>query len=318
VVINEIMYAPPPFGLDPDHVDEFIELRNVTGQPAPLFDPLRPTNTWRLGGGVQFSFPAGVTIPPWSFILLVNFDPAHDPASLNWFRGHYNLDTATPIFGPFQGNLANEGEQVALYMPDKPEIPPSPLAGFVPYVLMDEVHYSPLPPWPANSQGTGNSLQRIASLAYADDPANWSSGAPSPGRVNRGSLNVDTDHDGLPDEWEIANGLAPDNATGDNGALGDPDGDGMNNWQEYLAGTNPHNGQDYLRIEQVAIGGPWCLIQFTPQQGRVYAIEKRDSLAPSGNWVILQDKITGTNTYTITDPLTLTGRFYRLKAALSP
>ena len=318
VVINEIMYAPPPFGLDPDEVDEYIELRNVTAQPAALFDPLHPTNTWHLGGGVQFTFPMGVTIPPWSFILLVNFDPAHDPASLNWFRGHYNLESDTMLFGPFQGNLANEGEHVALYMPDKPEIPPAPVAGFVPYVLMDEVHYSALPPWPTNTQGTGNSLQRVTSLGYADDPANWSSGLPSPGRANRGSFTVDTDQDGLPDEWEIAYSLAPDDCTAINGALGDPDRDGMTNWQEYLAGTDPSNGQDYLRIEQVAVGGPWCLIQFTPRLGRTYAIEKRENLALTSDWVILQDKITGTNTYTLTDPLSSTGCFYRLKAALSP
>src|SRR6185369_419774 len=36
VVISEIMYAPPPFGPDPDTVDEYIELRNVSAQPAPL------------------------------------------------------------------------------------------------------------------------------------------------------------------------------------------------------------------------------------------------------------------------------------------
>ncbi|HTD66513.1 MAG TPA: lamin tail domain-containing protein, partial [Candidatus Limnocylindria bacterium] len=48
VVINELMYHPP------DGVaaaTEFIELRNITGAPVNLFDPARPTNTWRLGDG---------------------------------------------------------------------------------------------------------------------------------------------------------------------------------------------------------------------------------------------------------------------------
>jgi len=31
-------------------------------------------------------------------------------------------------------------------------------------------------------------------------------------------------------------------------------------------------------------------------------LEKRESLAPASNWLIVQDKITGTNTYTLTDP----------------
>ena len=63
-------------------------------------------------------------------------------------------------------------------------------------------------------------------------------------------LNADTDGDGLPDGWEVQYGLDPlDNGAlsfrtggaGDpkNGALGDPDGDGINNLAELAAGTNP-------------------------------------------------------------------------------
>src|SRR5436309_50041 len=46
---------------------------------------------------------------------------------------------------------------------------------------------------------------------------------------------ADTDRDGLPDFWEIQNGLSPTNSTGLDGAAGDPDGDGFTNLQEYLA-----------------------------------------------------------------------------------
>ncbi|NDE18010.1 hypothetical protein EBZ80_24125, partial [bacterium] len=65
-------------------------------------------------------------------------------------------------------------------------------------------------------------------------------------------LNKDTDGDGLPDGWEVQFGLDPlDNGTDsyrtaaandgnpDNGAAGDPDGDGVNNANELAAGTNP-------------------------------------------------------------------------------
>ena len=44
----------------------------------------------------------------------------------------------------------------------------------------------------------------------------------------------DTDGDGLPDGWEVANNLNATNPTGIDGMMGDPDGDGLVNVQEYV------------------------------------------------------------------------------------
>jgi hypothetical protein len=315
VVINEIMYAPPPFGSDPDNMDEYIELRNITGHPALLFDPIYATNTWQLQGAVQVTFPLGATMTPWSYLLVVGFDPAHDPVMLDWFRNRHGVATNTPIFGPWTGHLDNAGERVALYMPDKPELPPASDAGFVPQVLVEEVNYSPLPPWPVGADSTGNSLQRIASAAFADDPANWQAAAPTAGQLNQGTLTVDTDHDGLPDEWELANGLDPLDATNINGALGDPDGDGMTNWQEYLAGTDPLKSQDVLRFDHVSCSNFVCLLQFNTYTGHTYAIERLSALGPTNAWVAFTNFIPGTSgQVTVSDPQATTSQFYRLKA----
>jgi hypothetical protein len=48
---------------------------------------------------------------------------------------------------------------------------------------------------------------------------------------------ADTDGDGMPDDWEIANGLNPLV----NDANLDKDGDSFTNFQEYIAGTNPND-----------------------------------------------------------------------------
>ncbi|HKS38092.1 MAG TPA: lamin tail domain-containing protein, partial [Verrucomicrobiae bacterium] len=78
VVINEIMYHPVNgSGLtvfEPAE-EEFIELQNITGGAVSLYDPAHLTNTWRLGGGIEFAFPGGVTLPAQSHLLVVNFDP---------------------------------------------------------------------------------------------------------------------------------------------------------------------------------------------------------------------------------------------------
>jgi hypothetical protein len=50
---------------------------------------------------------------------------------------------------------------------------------------------------------------------------------------------VDTDGDELPDFWESDYGLDPNDPTGDNGADGDPDSDGLVNSNEYANGSSP-------------------------------------------------------------------------------
>ena len=51
---------------------------------------------------------------------------------------------------------------------------------------------------------------------------------------------ADTDGDGLPDGWEVQHGLNPLSADGNDGDAGDPDGDGVDNLNEYELSTDPN------------------------------------------------------------------------------
>jgi hypothetical protein len=60
-----------------------------------------------------------------------------------------------------------------------------------------------------------------------------------------GDVPPDTDHDGMPDEWEKKHELNPAEASDGSGDL---DQDGYTNVEEYLNGTNPREKIDYRNL----------------------------------------------------------------------
>ena len=119
---------------------------------------------------------------------------------------------------------------------------------------------------------------------------------------------VDSDHDGLDDDWEVA-------FFGDlsRSGAGDFDGDGYTDAQEFVAGTDPKNNGSVLRAMTVSgINSGVVTILWNSVPGKTYRIQFKDDLKSTG-WNDLAGLVVATSaTSSKQDTLARPQRYYRV------
>lgn len=316
LVISEIHVRPADkFDVSRPGSGQFVELHNLTDQPLLLYDPDAPTNRWRLSGSIGFLFPPQFVVPPRGLVLLVDFDPATQPEELDWFRTAYQVPTTVPILGPWSGELDQYAGTLELSKPDPPQLPPRPDAGFVPYVLVERIQYQSEPPWPLDRFTAGGSLQRSRLSGFGNEPLYWRVDPPTAGHTTA----IDSDADGLPDWWERQHGLDPARAGDVDGWEGDPDGDGQLNGAEFVAGTDPRNASDSVRLTAGRPNASGLVLTFHAAPGRRYQVLCSDE-GPTGPWYVWTNLVAELpEPIQLLDPrVPIQTRFYRLQVQLEP
>lgn len=144
VVINELHVDPNP----KTSFVEFIELHNTGTAAVDL-------SGWYFSDGVQFTFPAGASLPAGGYVVV-----AGDPGAVQAAFG------VSGVFGPWGGSkLANEGETVTLRNASAAKV--------------DEVTYKIGFPWPTVGDEPSCSMELLNPAFDNDLGGNWrsSSGA---------------------------------------------------------------------------------------------------------------------------------------------
>ena len=123
----------------------------------------------------------------------------------------------------------------------------------------------------------------------------------------------DIDGDGLPNTYESAHGLNPNDPTD---AGKDADGDGFTNTQEYLAGTDPQNAVSAMRITATAVSNGDFRVSFNSVAGKYYNVEHNPDLTVTNGWSAFTNNVPGTGgAVEVVDPgaALLPRQFYRVR-----
>ena len=74
----------------------------------------------------------------------------------------------------------------------------------------------------------------------------------------------------------------------------DSDSDGMNNWQEWRAGTDPMNGLSVLRLSSISITGAVATVRWQSASNVMYTLERSTNLLAQPAFLPIKTNIAGT------------------------
>jgi len=113
--------------------------------------------------------------------------------------------------------------------------------------------------------------------------------------------------------WLESYGLATDGSVD----AADSDGDGLNNWNEWGAGTDPTNTGSVLRVLSATQTVSGVTVTWSSVTNRSYALEAAVDLGDPTSFSVIQSNIVGsavTSSVTDTNATSSVARFYRVRA----
>ena len=96
----------------------------------------------------------------------------------------------------------------------------------------------------------------------------------------------------------------------------DPDNDGLSNWAEFLAGTNPTNSASALRITTVAQEGNDLRVTWTMGGGKTNVLQRADAVGVTNRFADVFTILTAgsvTNYLDVGAATNAPGRYYRVR-----
>jgi hypothetical protein len=143
----------------------------------------------------------------------------------------------------------------------------------------------------------------------------WTYDLDSQPRISGGTVDMgayEFQGDGLSgfSAWLWQYGLSTDGSAD----YADTDQDGMNNWQEWVAGTNPTNAASVLQMLTPLVTPPGIQLRWSSVTNRFYTLERATNLASAPTFSVLRSNIAGLNGVTPWTDTNAAGspRFYRV------